>query len=71
MVATKLPVDPYLPVAAMEQADRKSQVPVVPVNVPVNERWDKVLRMVQANPKATAQKMALALGVTDIVETWT
>ena len=28
MVATKLPVDPYLPVAAMEQADRKSQVPV-------------------------------------------
>jgi hypothetical protein len=28
MVASKLPVDPYSPLAAMEQADRKSQVPV-------------------------------------------
>lgn len=37
----------------------------VPVNVPVNEISDKVLILVRANPKATAQKMALALGVTD------
>jgi Fic family protein len=37
----------------------------VPVNVPVNEIPDKILIMVRANPKATAQKMALTLGVTD------
>jgi Fic family protein len=41
-------------------------VPVnVPVNVLVNEISDKVLIMLRANPKATAKKMALALGVTD------
>jgi len=45
----------------------------VPVNVSVNvlvtiglgELSDKILTLVRANPKMTAQKMALALGVTD------
>ena len=37
----------------------------VPANVPVNELSDKILTMVRANPKVTAQKMALALGVAD------
>jgi len=37
----------------------------VPVNVPVSEVSDKILMMVLANPKATAQKMALVLGVSD------
>ncbi len=52
----------YIDVAAQTMVD----VPVnVPVNVSANERLDKILAMVRANPKATAQKMALALGVTD------
>jgi len=41
----------------------------VPANVPVTiglgELSDKILTLVRANPKMTAQKMALALGVTD------
>ena len=37
----------------------------VPVNVPVNQLSDKILTIVRANPKVTAQKLALALGVTD------
>ncbi len=37
----------------------------VPVNVPANGISDKILIIVRANPKATAQKMAIALGVTD------
>lgn len=37
----------------------------VPVNVPVNEVAGKILILLRANPRATAQKMALALGVTD------
>jgi len=37
----------------------------VPVNVPVNEVSDKILTLLRSNPKATAQKMALALDVTD------
>ena len=32
---------------------------------PVNGISDKILIIMQANPKATAQKMALALGVTE------
>lgn len=41
-------------------------VPVnVPANVPVSGVSDKILVILRANPKATAQKMALALGVTD------
>lgn len=37
----------------------------VPVNVPVNELTAKILTLVRAQPKVTAQKMALTLGVTD------
>lgn len=37
----------------------------VPVNVPVSEVSNRILVMLRANPRATAQKMALALGVTD------
>ena len=52
----------YIDVAAHTVVD----VPVnVPVNVPGNERLDKILTLLRANPKATAQKMALALGVSD------
>ncbi|MFN7834453.1 MAG: Fic family protein [Burkholderiaceae bacterium] len=41
-------------------------VPVnVPVNVPVKDLTNKILTMVRANPKVTAQNMALALRVTD------
>jgi len=48
----------YIDVATQTAVD-------VPVNVPVNELTDKILTMVRANPKVTAQKMALAPGVTD------
>jgi predicted HTH transcriptional regulator len=52
----------YIDVATQTVVD----VPVnVPVNVPVSERLDKILTMLRANPKVTAQKMALVLGVTD------
>ncbi len=37
----------------------------VPVNVPVNEVSQRILAMIGANPKATAQKLALALGLSD------
>jgi Fic family protein len=37
----------------------------VPVNVPANGISDKILIIVRANPKATAQKMAISLGVSD------
>ena len=46
--------------------ETKVDVPVnVLVNVPVNDVSDQILVMLRANPKATAEKMALALGVTD------
>lgn len=48
----------YIDVATETVAD-------VPVNVPVNEVADKILMMMRANPKATAQKMASVLGVSD------
>jgi Fic family protein len=52
----------YIEIASETAVD----VPVsVPVSVPVNGISDKILIIVRANPKATAQKMALALGVTD------
>ncbi len=52
----------YIDVATQTVVD----VPVnVLVNVPVNELSNKILAMVRANPKVTAQKMALALDVTD------
>jgi len=51
----------YIDVATETLAD----VPVnVPVNVPANEVSDKILMMVQANPKTTAQKMATLLNKT-------
>lgn len=37
----------------------------VPVNVPVKEISDKILILLRANPKATAQKMSQVLGVSD------
>lgn len=56
----------YIDVASETVADVGVNVPVsVPVNVPVNEVSDKILIMLRADPKATAQKMAIALGVTD------
>lgn len=52
----------YIDVASETAGD----VPVsVPVNVPVNELSDKILILLRANPKATVQKLALALGVSD------
>jgi Fic family protein len=52
----------YIDVAAQTVVD-------VPVNVPVNsglgELSEKILTLVRTNPKATAQKMALVLGVAD------
>lgn len=60
----------YIDVAAQTVTDVPVNVPVnVLVNVPVNtglgELSDKILTLVRANSKVTAQKMALALGVTD------
>lgn len=51
----------YIDIAA-ETAEKGHDVPV---NVPVNEVSSKILILLRANPKATAQKMAQALGVTD------
>lgn len=52
----------YIDVATQTVVD----APVnVPVNVPVNEISDKILALVRANPKVTAQKMALALDVAE------
>ena len=56
----------YIDVATETVADAGVNVPAnVPVNVPLNEVTAKILVLLRANPKATAQKMALALGVTD------
>ena len=52
----------YIDVATQTVVDVPANVPA---NVPVNELSDKILTMVRANPKVTAQKMALALGVAD------
>lgn len=47
-------------------AETRADVPVnVPLNVPLNEVSGKILILLRANPRATAQKMAQALGVTD------
>jgi Fic family protein len=52
----------YIEIATETAVD----VPVnVPANVPANGISEKILIIVRANPKATAQKMALALGVTE------
>jgi Fic family protein len=56
----------YIDIATQTVADDDAQASGnVPVNVPVNPIADKILIMVRANPKVTAQKMALSLGVTD------
>lgn len=56
----------YIDVAAQTVADVPANVPAnVPVNTGLGELSDKILTLVRANPKVTAQKMALALGVTD------
>lgn len=56
----------YIDVATQTVPDVGASVPVnVLVNVPVNQLSDKILTIVRANPKVTAQKLALALGVTD------
>jgi Fic family protein len=56
----------FIDVATQTVADAPADVPVnVPVNVPVKEVSGKVLVLLRANPKATAEKMASALGVTD------
>jgi len=56
----------YIDVAAETVADVGANIPVnVPVNVPVNKVAAKILVLLRANPKASAQKMALALGVAD------
>jgi len=56
----------FIDVAARTVADAPADVPVnVPVNVPVKQVSGKVLILLRANPKATAKKMASALGVTD------
>lgn len=48
----------YIDIATETRAD-------VPVNVPVNAVSDKILILLRANPKATAQKLAQAVGVND------
>lgn len=56
----------YIDVATRTVEDSTTNVPVnVPANVPVNDLTNKVLTLVRAQPKVTAQKMALILGVTD------
>jgi Fic family protein len=53
-------------VATRTVEETSVNVPVnVSVNVPVNELTAKILTLVRAQPKVTAQKMALTLGVTD------
>jgi Fic family protein len=51
-------------------ADVPVNVPVnvpiyVPINVPINPLAEKVCILLRANPKATIEKLALTLGVTD------
>ena len=56
----------YIDIATETAVDVPANVPAnVPVNVPANGVSDKILIIVRADPKATAQKMALSLGVTD------
>jgi Fic family protein len=56
----------YIDVAAHTVVDVPVNVSVsVPVKIGLGELSDKILTLVRANPKATAQKMAFALGVTD------
>jgi Fic family protein len=56
----------FIDVATESRETLSDDVPVnVPVNVPVSGISEKILVMVRANPKATAGKMAVALGVTD------
>lgn len=56
----------YIDVATRTVDETFVNVPVnVSVNVPVNELTAKILTLVRAQPKVTAQKMALTLGVTD------
>jgi Fic family protein len=56
----------FIDVATESRETILANVPVnVPVNVPANDISDKILIMLRANPKATAQKMALTLGVSD------
>lgn len=52
----------YIDIATQTVVDVPANVLM---NVPVNELSDKILVSVRANPKVTAQKLALALGVTD------
>ncbi len=56
----------YIDIATQPVDDEDIHVGAdVPVNVPVNTLAEKILIMVRANPKVTAQKMALGLAVTD------
>jgi Fic family protein len=60
----------YIDIATETAVDVGVNIPAnvpanVPTNVPVSGVSDKILIIVRANPKATAQKMALMLGVTD------
>ena len=56
----------FIDVATESRETTSVNVPVnVPANVPAIDISDKILIIVRANPKATAQKMALTLGVTD------
>lgn len=52
----------FIDVATRTVADVPADVLV---NVPVNEVSGRVLVLLRANPKATAEKMASALGVSD------
>ena len=55
----------YVDIATETVADEE-YVPVnVPVNVPAIPLQEKILILLRANPRATAQKLALALGVSD------
>ena len=56
----------YIDIATETRADVPASVPAnVLVNVPVNTVSDKILILLRANPKATAQKLAQAVGVSD------
>lgn len=52
----------FIDVASQTVADVPANVPV---NVPVNQVSSRILVLLRANPNATAEKMARALGVTD------
>jgi Fic family protein len=56
----------YIDVAAQTVVNVPVNAPVnIPLNSDLGELADKILTMLRANPKVTAQKMALALGVSD------